>query len=120
MTYESFSKLIKEVAEQEIEKSISYLSTPIDTATKISNIIIKKLKEEDKNNSVYTFIILGDYESELLKEIIHGDKLSVDEYNYVVYSDSEIVFSIPQENVVYVKKGWCLIEYIFSNVWQRW
>ena len=56
-------------------------------------------------NPMNLFVGVCQYESELLKEIIHGDKLSVDEYNYIVYSDSEIVFSIPQENVVYVKKG---------------
>lgn len=104
MTYEELHSLIKDVAEKEIEKSVSVFSSSSDTADKISDIIINDLKNKDKDNNKYTFIILGSYESELIKETVIGNRLIVDEYNYILCDDNEIVFSIPQENVVYVIK----------------
>ena len=109
MTYEELHSLIKDVAEKEIEKSVSFFSSSSDTADKISDIIINDLKNKDKDNNKYTFIILGSYESELIKETVIGNRLIVDEYNYILCDDNEIVFSIPQENVVYVRKDWLII-----------
>ena len=113
MTFESLKKLI----EKELEKTVGGYTqlSPLDLSG-IASKIVDKVKEKGGNESSYTFIILGAYEENLLKEEVSGDKLEINEYNYTVYSDDEIVFSIPQENVVYVKKGWCLIEYILSNV----
>ena len=71
----------------------------------VVNNIISKVKAFDDKDSRYDFVILGDYESPPLTETAYGDRLEVTEFNYTVYSDDEIVFSIPQENVIYVKRG---------------
>ena len=71
----------------------------------VVNNIISKVKAFDDKDSRYDFVILGDYESPPLNETAYGNRLEVNEYNYTVYSDDEIVFSIPQENVIYVKRG---------------
>ena len=71
----------------------------------VVNNIISKVKAFDDKDSRYDFVILGDYESPPLTETAYGDKLEINEYNYTLYSDDEIVFSIPQENVIYVKRG---------------
>ena len=71
----------------------------------VVNNIIAKVKAFDDKDSRYDFVILGDYESPPLTETAYGDRLEVTEFNYTVYSDDEIVFSIPQENVIYVKRG---------------
>ena len=71
----------------------------------VVNNIISKVKAFDDKESSYDFVILGDYESPPLTETAYGDRLEVTEFNYTVYSDDEIVFSIPQENVIYAKKG---------------
>ena len=71
----------------------------------VVNNIISKVKAFDDKDSRYDFVILGDYESPPLTETAYGDRLEVTEFNYTVYSDDEIVFSIPQENVIYAKKG---------------
>lgn len=71
----------------------------------VVNNIISKVKAFDDKDSRYYFVILGDYESPPLTETAYGDRLEVTEFNYTLYSDDEIVFSIPQENVIYVKRG---------------
>ena len=71
----------------------------------VVNNIISKVKAFDDKDSRYDFVILGDYESLPLTETAYGDRLEVTEFNYTGYSDDEIVFSIPQENVIYAKKG---------------
>lgn len=71
----------------------------------VVNNIISKVKAFDDKDSRYDFVILGDYESPPLTETAYGDRLEVTEFNYTAYSDDEIVFSIPQENVIYVKRG---------------
>ena len=105
MTYES----LKDLVEKEFENIVDHLPPYMQISTldygSIASKIVNKVKEKEGNDSNYTFIILGAYEENLLKEEVSGDKLEVNEYNYTVYSDKEIVFSIPQENVVYVKKG---------------
>ena len=102
MTFES----LKELIEKELKETVAPYTqlSPLDLKS-IASSIVDKVKEVGDNESTYTFVILGAYESELIKEVVSGDKITVDEYNYIVYSDDEIVFSIPQENVVYVKRG---------------
>ena len=102
MTFES----LKELIEKELKETVAPYTqlSPLDLKY-IASSIVDKVKEVGDNESTYTFVILGAYESELIKEVVSGDKITVDEYNYIVYSDDEIVFSIPQENVVYVKRG---------------
>ena len=102
MTFES----LKELIEKELKETVAPYTqlSPLDLKS-IASSIVDKVKEVGDNESTYTFVILGAYESELIKEVVSGDKITVDEYNYIVYSDGEIVFSIPQENVVYVKRG---------------
>ena len=102
MTFES----LKELIEKELKETVAPYTqlSPLDLKS-IASSIVDKVKEVGDNESTYTFVILGAYESELIKEVVSGDKITVDEYNYIVYSDDEIVFSIPQENVIYVKRG---------------
>ena len=102
MTFES----LKELIEKELKETVAPYTqlSPLDLKS-IASSIVDKVKEVGDNESTYTFVILGAYESELIKEVVSGDKITVDEYNYIVYSDGEIVFSIPQENVIYAKKG---------------
>lgn len=102
MTFES----LKELIEKGLKETVAPYTqlSPLDLKS-IASSIVDKVKEVGDNESTYTFVILGAYESELIKEVVSGDKITVDEYNYIVYSDGEIVFSIPQENVVYVKRG---------------
>ena len=105
MTYESLKDLIKNELENTMIKLPPYTPFTILDCDRVASNITNKVKEKEGNESNYTFIILGAYEENLLKEKVSGDKLEINEYNYTVYSDDEIVFSIPQENVVYVKRG---------------
>lgn len=102
MTFES----LKELIEKELKETVAPYTqlSPLDLKS-IASSIVDKVKEVGDNESTYTFVILGAYESELIKEVVSGDRLEVTEFNYTVYSDDEIVFSIPQENVIYAKKG---------------
>lgn len=106
MTYEKLYQLIGNTVCDNITNLVDGVRyNKNDFSNKIAKTIVDKVKEEERDASTYTFIILGAFESELLKETISGDSLEISEFNYTVYSDDEIVFSIPQENVVYVKRG---------------
>ena len=105
MTYESLKDLIKKELESIVDHLPPYMQLSTLDYDRVASNITNKVKEKEGNESNYTFIILGAYEENLLREEVSGDKLEINEYNYTVYSDKEIVFSIPQENVVYVKKG---------------
>ena len=105
MTIEQLKDIIEGTLQNSIDSCPAYTqATTLNTDVIVANII-SKVKAFDDKDSRYDFVILGDYESPPLTETAYGNRLDVTEFNYTVYSDDEIVFSIPQENVIYVKRG---------------
>ena len=105
MTIEQLKEIVSSELERAVKSAHPVHSIRDMNTDAVVNNIISKVKAFDDKDSRYDFVILGDYESPPLTETTYGDRLEVTEFNYTVYSDDEIVFSIPQENVIYVKRG---------------
>ena len=105
MTIEQLKEIVSSELERVVKSAHPVHSIKDMNTDAVAESIISKVKAFEDKDSRYDFVILGDYESPPLTETAYGDRLEVTEFNYTLYSDDEIVFSIPQENVIYVKRG---------------